>query len=83
MQPAQIEQAQPLELAHQPSQPSLELETLPALITGPELAAVLRVPVDYLPKLVAAGAIPAPVVSFQRTKRWSRPQVLAALGGQK
>lgn len=81
MQPAQIEQAQSIELAHQPSQPSLELETLPALITGPELAAVLRVPTDMLPKLVAAGAMPAPVLSFQRTKRWSRPQVLAALGG--
>lgn len=72
MQPAQIEQqAQPPELA-----------TLPPLITPQELAAVLRVPVDYLPKLVAAGAVPAPVVSFQRTKRWSKPQVLAALGGQ-
>lgn len=58
-----------------------ELATLPPLITGPELAAVLRVPVDYLPKLVAAGAIPAPVVSFQRTKRWSRDAVLAVLGG--
>lgn len=60
-----------------------ELATLPPLITPQELAAVLRVPVDYLPKLVAAGAIPAPVVSFQRTKRWNRDAVLVAVWGGK
>lgn len=73
MQHAQNEQqAQPPELA-----------TLPPLITPTELAAVLRVPLDYLPKLVAAGALPRPVVDFQRTKRWSRDAVLAVLGGRK
>lgn len=82
MQTAQNEQAQPLELAHQPSQQPPELATLPPLITPQELAAVLRVPVDYLPRLVAAGAIPAPVLSHQRTKRWSRDAVLAAIGSQ-
>ncbi len=59
-----------------------ELATLPPLITQQELAAVLRVPVDYLPKLVAAGAVPAPVLAYQRTKRWSRDAVLAAIGSQ-
>ncbi len=72
MQTAQDEQ--------HPAQPT-ELAQLPSIITAHELAAALRVPVDYLPRLVAAGAIPAPVLSFQRTKRWSRDAVLAALGG--
>ena len=71
MQHAQIEQ---------PGQ-STELASLPAIITGPELANALRIPASVLHKLVAAGAIPAPVLSFQRTKRWSRDAVIAALGG--
>lgn len=72
MQDAQNEQ--------HPAQPT-ELAQLPSIITGPELAGALRVPTDMLPKLVAAGALPRPVVDFQRTKRWSRDAVLAALGG--
>ncbi len=83
MQNAQDEQPAPaLELAHTPTQQPLELAQLPSIITGPELAASLRVPTDMLPKLVAAGAIPAPVLSHQRTKRWSRDSVLAAIGSR-
>ncbi len=58
-----------------------ELASLPSIATGPEIAGALRVPVDMLPKLVAAGIIPPPVLSFQRTKRWSRDAVLAVLNG--
>lgn len=72
MQTAQNEQ--------HPAQPT-ELAQLPAILKPSELAAALRVPVDYLPRLVAAGILPAPVLSFQRTKRWSRDSVLAVLGG--
>lgn len=59
----------------------VELANLPALITPQELAGGLRVTVDMLPRLVAAGVVPAPVLAHQRTKRWSRDAVLAALGG--
>lgn len=56
-----------------------ELAQLPAILKPNELADGLRVPVDMLPKLVAAGIIPPPMFTFQRTKRWSRNAVIAAL----
>ena len=71
MQQAPIEQP-----GHAP-----ELASLPAILKPNELADGLRVPVDMLPKLVAAGAIPGPILSFQRTKRWDRNAVIAALTG--
>ncbi len=68
--------------AHQEQQVQpVELASLPALITPQELAGGLRVPLDMLPKLVAAGALPGPVLEHQRTKRWNRDAVLAVLNG--
>lgn len=56
-----------------------ELASLPSIITAAEIAAALRVAPEMVPKLEAAGIIPPPMIAFQRTKRWSRNAVIAAL----
>lgn len=67
----------------QPKAPAMTLGTLPDLPTPADLMAVLGVNELGLKSLIAAGAIPAPVISAGRIKRWNKSAVLAALGGQK
>ncbi|MFW9595888.1 MAG: helix-turn-helix transcriptional regulator [Macromonas sp.] len=51
----------------------------PDILTPSEAAKLLRVSRRHLQKLVADGAIPAPLTISPRILRWKRDDLLAAL----
>lgn len=52
---------------------------VPEILTPNEAAKLLRVSRRHLQKLVADGAIPAPLAISPRILRWKRDDLLAAL----
>ncbi len=56
------------------------LASLPDLPTPADMRRLLSVSDTGLIALIEAGIIPPPIIKSARIRRWSKPQVLAALG---
>ncbi len=63
-------------LAHQDAGQAQEL---PELLTKQEVAALLRVDVRTLRRMVLAGEVPAPITISDRTDRWRRSTIESSL----